>query len=201
MTNDNTNDTTTGAAPSHAPRDPWDQPEPMDDSELPPGCDIPNDPNDPFNLGHLDGEWAAAKAEREEKAFDPVPNGRYQVVVERAEMGLAKSSGNPMLRWTFRIVSGAHAGRKLFKNGMLIPDFIERTKQDLHTCGVDPASPREIPAMLPRLLDIALEVAVQNTEDKREKGKNNQNVYINRKLDIAVGGGGAAPAPAGDLVF
>ena len=44
--------------------------------------------------------------------FEPVPDGKYQAVVDRVEL-TRTSKGDPMLKWTLRILGPTHAGRPL----------------------------------------------------------------------------------------
>lgn len=55
--------------------------------------------------------------------FEPMPPGVYPAIVENVEFGPAKSSGAPMLTWTFRIVDPQYENRKLFFYNVLNKDF------------------------------------------------------------------------------
>ena len=132
---------------------------------------------DEFDLAQWDEEFEAAPIEENE--FEPIPDGKYQVNVESVELTKAKRSGNPMLKWTLRIIAPHHVGRLLWRNNVLFtPENIKWLKNDLHKCGLDLKSLRDLPRRLDEILDIKLEI------QKKTKGEN-ENVYINKKLVLA----------------
>lgn len=131
-----------------------------------PGADI--------DLTQFDDDFA--EAEVEEREFEPVPNGKYQVNVDQVELTQAKTSGNPMLKWTLRIIAPRCAGRLLWRNNVMATrENIKWLKTDLHTCGLELEKLSELPEHLSRLLNVKLEVT------KRTRGEN-ENVYINRRI-------------------
>lgn len=151
--------------------------------------DIPND-NDNLpgtgtgipDLSQYDEQFAGAPAERED-----VPDGKYQVKVQRAILAVSKKSGNPMLKWELVILAGPHTNRRIFRNNVIMAgDQIKYLKQDLHTAGLDLERVSELEANLGKLLDVCLEVSVVT------KGEN-KNCYLNRKLELAA----VAQAPTG----
>lgn len=62
------------------------------------------------DLATFDAEFEGAPVE--DSDFEPLPDGKYQVTVERVEL-LRSRAGNPMLKWCLRChrpaVSGATA--------------------------------------------------------------------------------------------
>jgi len=101
----------------------------------------------------------------EERDFEPIPDGKYQVNLERVELTRAQTSGNPMLKWTLRVIAPRFRGRLLWRNNVMATrENIKRLKTDLHTCGLD----------LEKLIGVKLEVT------KRTRGEN-ENVYFNRQ--------------------
>jgi hypothetical protein len=134
------------------------------------------------DLMQFDDEYAETKVE--ERTHDEIPDGKYQVNVEKAELVRAKNSGNPMLRWELRILAPRCQGRMLFRHNVLATrENLKWLKTDLHTCGLDLEKVSDLPKRLGALLDVKLEVT------KRSKGENS-NVYLNRRivLDGAVAG-------------
>ena len=127
-----------------------------------------------MDLSRFDTDFADAAVE--EKEFDAVPDGKYQVVVDKVEITTAKTTGNPMLKWTLKIIAPKFQGRLLWRNNvMLTRENIRWLKGDLHTCGLDLDKLSDLPANLERLLDVKLEVT------KRTKG-DNENIYFNRRI-------------------
>jgi hypothetical protein len=136
-----------------------------------------------IDLSHFDEEFSAAPVE--DREFDDVPDGKYQVSVDRVELTKAKTSGNPLLKWTLRILGPRYAGRLLWRNNVLIsPENIRWLKQDLHVCGLDLVRLSALRDHLNELLDVQLEVT------KKTKG-DNANIYFNRRLAMDELGAGA----------
>lgn len=127
-----------------------------------------------FDLSEFDEDFADAPVE---ERSEEVPDGRYQVLVDRVELTNAKSSGNKMLKWTLRILGPQYAGRLLWRhNVMATRENIRWLKTDLHTCGLDLVKLSDLPQQLERLLDVHLEVT------KRTKN-GSASIYFNRRLE------------------
>ncbi len=69
------------------------------------------------DLTQFDDDFAQAPIE--ERSFDEIPDGKYQVNIEKVEIVNAKTSGNPMLRWELRILAPRSQGRVLFRHNVL----------------------------------------------------------------------------------
>jgi hypothetical protein len=137
------------------------------------------------DLSRFDGDFAAAQIE--EKEFDPIPDGRYQVQVEHVEITTAKSSGNPILKWTLKILAPQFRGRLLWRhNAMATRENLRWLKNDLQICGLELQKLSDLPSHLERLLNVKLEVA------KRTKA-GSENVYFNRRIVLDEGGGAGWP--------
>ena len=148
-----------------------------------------------IDLSRFDEDFAEAPIE--EREFDEVPDGKFQVNVDKVELTTAKSSGNAMLKWTLRILGPQYAGRLLWRhNVMATRENIRWLKNDLHLCGLDLVKLSELPDHLNQLLDVQLEVT------KRTRGEN-VNIYFNRRLVLDEQGTGAAHGRAGrdDIPF
>ncbi len=133
-----------------------------------------------IDLTQFDEDFA--EAEVEERDFEPIPDGKYQVNVERVELTRAQTSGNPMLKWTLRIIAPRFLGRLLWRNNVMATrENIKWLKTDLHTCGLDLEKLSDLPANLEKLIGVKLEVT------KRTRGEN-ENVYFNRRIVLEDGG-------------
>jgi len=133
-----------------------------------------------IDLTQFDEDFA--EAEVEGRDFEPIPDGKYQVNVERVELTRAQTSGNPMLKWTLRIIAPRFRGRLLWRNNVMATrENIKWLKTDLHTCGLDLEKLSDLPANLEKLIGVKLEVT------KRTRGEN-ENVYFNRRIVIEDGG-------------
>ena len=114
----------------------------------------------------------------EERAdFETVPDGKYQVAVEKVEL-TQSSTGNPMLKWTLRILAPRFVNRFLWRNSVFTANTLKYVKTDLHLCGLDLDKLSELPKHLGKLLDVKLEVT------KKTKG-DNENIYFNRRIETA----------------
>ena len=141
------------------------------------------------DLSEFDDDYDAAEA----PSYEEVPDGKYQVRVQRVELGKSQA-GDPMLKWDLVVIageSGKYAGRHIFKNSAITHKSLPFVKGDLQTLGVVLARFSDLPNHLDALLDQALEVT------KRTKGEYS-NVYFNRRLELAAGVGedGVCDEPA-----
>ena len=110
--------------------------------------------------------------------FDSVPDGKYQVIVDRVDL-TRTSKGDPMLKWALRILGPTHEGRLLWRNNVMASsENITWLKKDLYACDLRLARISELPANLERLLDIHLEVT------KKSRGEY-ESVYINKRIRTA----------------
>ena len=135
---------------------------------------------DDIDLAQFDEDFA--EAEVEERDFEPIPDGKYQVNVERVELTRAQTSGNPMLKWTLRILAPRLRGRLLWRNNVMVSrENIKWLKTDLHTCGLSLAKISDLPANIEKLINIKLEIT------KRTRGEN-ENVYLNKRIVLEDGG-------------
>jgi hypothetical protein len=99
-----------------------------------------------------------------------------------------------MLKWTLKILAPTHAGRLLWRNNVMASkENIKWLKNDLHTCGLELEKLSELPERLNDLLDLTLEVT------KRTRGEN-ENIYLNRRIEIDVNDGEPARDAKGDLI-
>ena len=61
-----------------------------------------------FDFATLDNEFGTSTIDP-----DTVPDGTYQVIVDKAELTRAKTSGTPMLRFDLRILGPTYKNRHL----------------------------------------------------------------------------------------
>jgi hypothetical protein len=136
----------------------------------------------PIDLSQFDAGFRTEQA-AERSDYDSVPDGKYQVNVEKAELAEAHTSGNPMLKWTLRVIAPQCVNRLMWRNSVITQKTLKYLKADLHLCGLDLERLSDLPNHLGRLLDVKLEVT------KRTKG-DNENIYFNRRIEIAAGANG-----------
>ncbi|OGV47603.1 MAG: hypothetical protein A2017_09990 [Lentisphaerae bacterium GWF2_44_16] len=133
-----------------------------------------NNVNNDIDLTQFDEEYASAEVEK--RNFEPIPDGKYQISIDRLELTHTKETNNPMLKWTLKIIAPTHQGRLLWKNNVMASaENLKWLKSDLHTCGLDLEKLSELPGNLEKLLDVKLEIT------KRTRGEN-ENIYFNRRI-------------------
>lgn len=153
-----------------------------------------NNSPDNMDLSRFDSDFADAAAPANE--YESIPDGKYQVVVDKVEITTAKTTGNPLLKWTLKVIAPKCQGRLLWRNNvMLTRENIRWLKGDLHTCGLDLEKLSDLPVNLERLLDVKLEIT------KRTKG-DNENIYFNRRIvtDDADNNGSTSHGIATDII-
>jgi len=124
-----------------------------------------------IDLSKVESLWENAQLPESSKGLDePVPDGPYQVHVERVEWKQS-AKGNTYLNWSLEIDAGPYEGRWIFKTNMAITQSnMSYLKKDLAICGAKPEKISEFP--LEKLLDTGLRVT------KKTKGDNTE-VYFN----------------------
>ena len=128
------------------------------------------------DLADFDDEFENSEAEAE---FEPVPDGKYQVTVDRVELTRTKTSGKPMLKWALKIIGPSHAGRLLWRNNVIATkENIKWLKKDLYSAGLNIQKLSELPANLDQLLDVTLEIT------KRSRGEY-EDIFINKRIKLA----------------
>ena len=123
-----------------------------------------------IDLSLLDDAFAAAPA----PSARSIPDGRYQVRVERVELTTAQS-GRPILKWRLRVQAPSCVGSLLWKNHVVASENLSWLKHDLRLCGLELDRLSDLPNSLERLIDVELEVS------KRTRGRW-ENIYFNRRL-------------------
>jgi len=117
------------------------------------------------------------QSEIQEQMSDPIPDGRYQVNVEKVEIVRAQTSGAPMLKWQLRVLGPQLRGRLIWRNSVISNNSLKYLKTDLHRCGLDLEKISDLPAHLHKLLDVKLEVAARTKEDS-------QSIFFNRRIEV-----------------
>lgn len=147
-----------------------------------------------IDLATLDSKFE--KSEPPKSNRDPIPDGKYQVNVEKAELALSKNTGSPMLKLTLKIIAPSHVGRLLWHNNMFTTsENLGWLKKDLETCGMVLEKLSDLENRLHELVDIKLEVT------KRTKNEM-ENLYLNRRIYLNDGElGPVGNVPSGDVPF
>ncbi|OQA87746.1 MAG: hypothetical protein BWY28_01906 [bacterium ADurb.Bin236] len=134
-----------------------------------------------IDLSQWDEEYVNAPVE--ERDFDSVPDGKYQVIVDKVALTKSQTSGNPMLKWKLKVLGPKHEGAIIWRNNIIASkNNVQWLKNDLHVCGLDLEKLSDLRSNLEKLLNVMLEVT------KRTKG-DNENVYFNRRIINDAAGG------------
>lgn len=115
--------------------------------------------------------------------YAPIPDGKFQVNIEKAEMARTKGGNQPMLKLTLKVLTPQYKNRLLWKHYVIKQDNLKWLKQDLATCGLTLDRLSVLPHNLERLIGIKLDV------QKKTSGEF-ENIYLNRKLELTTEGGG-----------
>ncbi len=134
-----------------------------------------------IDLTQFDDDFSSEQPE-ERGDFESVPDGKYQVSVEKVELTEAQSTGNPMLKWTLRVIAPKFVNRLMWRNSVITHNTLKYVKTDLHLCGLDLERLSDLPKHLDQLLDVKLEVT------KRTKG-DSENIFFNRRIETSPGAG------------
>lgn len=128
-----------------------------------------------------------------QSAAEPLPNvpdGRYEAMVEGAELTQAKSSGNPMIKYRLRLLDGVAQDRTVMKNRVITEKTVGYVRQELETLGLRLAKLSDLPDHIHEVLDRVVSVTVKTREG-------DQNVYFNRRetesAQVAAAGGDDLP--------
>ena len=113
-----------------------------------------------IDLSAFDEDYAAAEAPE----HDELPDGKYQVTVNKAQLA-ESNAGDPMIKWDLVVISGAQEGRHIFKNAVISEKSLPFVKGDLTKLGLQLGRFSELPSRLVEVLDKKLEVT------KRTKGE------------------------------
>ncbi|HEY3741844.1 MAG TPA: DUF669 domain-containing protein [Bryobacteraceae bacterium] len=130
----------------------------------------------PVDLSRFDDDYRKAKQGEVPPPFKPVPDGRYQVIVENVELTKTRTTGNPMLKWRMRIAGPTMADRILWKNQILTERSMAFVAREFAVCGLNMESLSELPSRLAGLTNLRLEVT------KKSRPERPDDVYFDRNL-------------------
>ena len=131
-------------------------------------------------LSQYDNAWQKAEV-KDTTEYENLPDGKYQVKIDEVRIENAKKSSRLQVAWVFSVEApGEFKGRKIFHyKGIENEEQVGWLKQEVYNCGLTVNKISELPLKLPSLLDRIVEVQLKT---KNIKGKDYQNVYINKLL-------------------
>jgi hypothetical protein len=131
-------------------------------------------------LQELDDEWNETEAANE-GAFEPLPDGDYDLIVVDAEMAESQN-GNVGLNVQFEVIKGEHEGRNVYHTFWLTKPNLKYVKRDLAILGFDPGSTSEILKAKPKLMH---KKAVARLGQETYDGKTRNRVKWFRRIEQA----------------
>ena len=132
-----------------------------------------------IDLADFDDAFAEADCDPDCDA-DLLSDGRYRVVVEKAELEVSRAD-NKMLVWRMRVLGPQFAGRKLWHRNMIMSkNNLRWLKRDLMTAGLELEKLSDLPNRIGELADVMLEIQL-----KTRAGT--QNSFINKRLMVPSG--------------
>lgn len=145
-----------------------------------------------FDLSALDDQYQNTAAP--EKKAGP-PDGRYQVKIDAVDLEKSKNKGTPTLNLEMVIISGEHAGKRLWKRSAITAGSLPYLKQDLLTLGwTKGLKELQDPMMRRALLDVCVQVTKKTKQDGQYM---NENIYIDKKITVDAAAMAGAGARAG----
>lgn len=68
---------------------------------------------------------------------EPLPEGVYELAIDKVENVVSKSTNKPMLKVTFNVLTEGYIGRKLFSNYVLADNCLWKVKELFDSIGMD----------------------------------------------------------------
>ena len=127
-------------------------------------------------LAELEQGWE----DTEEQSFGDIPDGKYAVRIDEANINHSKSSGRLQVSFQMTIAEGDHRGRKLFKHdGLDTEQGRSFMRTSLARLGYEwPVDPKALPETLQSIVGSAAQVTART-----KAGSDIQNVYFDKALD------------------
>ncbi len=112
------------------------------------------------------------------KQFSEMPDGRYEVRIEDAELYKSPSSGNPVLKYTLRVLGPTHTNQLMWKRRGITEKTRDYVEEELKTCGLELERFSDLKNNLHELIGVELEVT------RKTRGED-VSIFFNEQLDSA----------------
>ena len=122
--------------------------------------------------------------------IDSIPDGRYEVRIEDAELSVSPRSGNPVLKYTLRVTGPSFANRVMWKHRGITANTVQYVMDELKVCGLQLKRFSDLGEFLHEIIGAEIEIT------RKTRGED-VNIYFNRQLD----GGSANESDEDDLPF
>ena len=122
--------------------------------------------------------------------IDSIPDGRYEVRIEDAELGVSPRSGNPVLKYTLRVTGPNFTNRVMWKHRGITANTVQYVMDELKVCGLQLKRFSDLGQFLQEIIGAEIEIT------RKTRGED-VNIYFNRQLD----GASANESEEDDLPF
>ncbi len=140
------------------------------------------------SLAGLQSQWSEARRKAAVQTPDtrrgssePIPDGKYNAMVEDLKLTQTRKSKLPMLTWILLLMDDTERGRREYYNKVITAQSLEYVLKDLQMCGIDVENIGNLAAYLPQARSCELEIRIKSENEHR-------NVYFNRRLDRSSSG-------------
>src|SRR5947209_8071575 len=108
-------------------------------------------------LKRYDAEYRAAEVDSKTD-FAPVPDGKYEVTVEKVDLERTPNAGYLRILWQMRITGPTQQNRLLWKSSVITINSLRFVKAELQKCGLDLKDISELPDHIEKMANIDLSV-------------------------------------------
>jgi len=108
--------------------------------------------------------------------FVEMPDGKYDVRIEDVELYKSPSSGNPVLKYTLRVLGPTHVNSLMWKRRGITDKTVSYVKDELKICGLELERFSELKNHLHELIGVELEV------NRKTRGED-VNIFFNDQLE------------------
>jgi hypothetical protein len=133
-----------------------------------------NEPN--VDLSRFDRLVPNEPSSRKPSANSELPDGKYEVRIEDVALYTSSRSGNPVLKYTLRVLGPTHVGQLMWKYRGITENTLQYVKDELKLCGLELARFSDLNFHLHDLIGVELEVT------RRTKGEE-VNIYFNSVME------------------
>jgi hypothetical protein len=133
-----------------------------------------NEPN--VDLSRFDRLVQNEPSTRKPSANSELPDGKYEVRIEDVALYTSSRSGNPVLKYTLRVLGPTHVGQLMWKYRGITENTLQYVKDELKLCGLELARFSDLNFHLHDLIGVELEVT------RRTRGEE-VNIYFNSVME------------------
>ena len=111
-------------------------------------------------------------------AIEEIPDGRYDVRIEDVELYKSPSSGNPVLKYTLRVIGPTHANQLMWKRRGITDKTRDYVADEVKLCGLELERFSDLKQNLHELIGVEIEVT------RKTRGED-VNIYFNGLVEGA----------------